>query len=251
MSGWADLMRELDAWAKAGRMATFWWRDDDATVVTPALERLLALSNAVRVPVALAVIPKDATHQLAVRLRHEPLVRVLQHGFTHENHAPVGERETEFALTRPREAIIADIAEGWRRLAPFPRALPVMVAPWNRLSENVLPLLAAAGLAAVSTRRARGAAEPVRGVRRTNIHLDIVNWMGNRGFIGAGEALDRVVCHLAERRAGTVDADEPTGLVTHHLFLNEACWAFLGEFLQRTQRHPAVRWLTAEEAFWP
>ncbi len=38
-------------------VADFWWRDDDATTRTPALERLLALSTTPRLPLALAVIP--------------------------------------------------------------------------------------------------------------------------------------------------------------------------------------------------
>ena len=43
MTGWADLDAELDRWKAAGRAATLWWRDDDATRPTPALDRLLAL----------------------------------------------------------------------------------------------------------------------------------------------------------------------------------------------------------------
>ena len=30
-AGWPDLTAELDRWGEAGRTATLWWRDDDAT----------------------------------------------------------------------------------------------------------------------------------------------------------------------------------------------------------------------------
>ena len=45
MATWDDLAEELDSWHGSGRCAAFWWRDDDAVRVTPALERLLALSK--------------------------------------------------------------------------------------------------------------------------------------------------------------------------------------------------------------
>jgi hypothetical protein len=48
-----------------------------------------------------------------------------------------------------------------------------------------------------------------------------------------------------------VDADEPTGLMTHHLCHDEGCWWFIGTVLSETQSHPSVRWLDGREAFWP
>src|SRR4029450_2060394 len=64
MTSWPDLDAELDAWAKAGRRAPLWWRDDDAARTTPALERLLALHARHGVPLALAVIPGRAEPSL-------------------------------------------------------------------------------------------------------------------------------------------------------------------------------------------
>jgi len=49
MAEWRDLNRELDAWREKEMPATFWWRDDDATHWTPALERLLDLAGAMDV----------------------------------------------------------------------------------------------------------------------------------------------------------------------------------------------------------
>ena len=68
MSDWTALQEELEAWRASGRSATLWWRDDDATDCTPALERLLNLAGRYGVPVSLAVIPARATKGLAARL---------------------------------------------------------------------------------------------------------------------------------------------------------------------------------------
>ncbi|MHA1570570.1 MAG: hypothetical protein ACTSWM_02015, partial [Alphaproteobacteria bacterium] len=102
---WQDLRVELDHWAALGRTVTLWWRDDDAAVPTPELTRLLALQARHNVPLALAVIPHDATDELArqldrqATLTHPPAV--LQHGYAHQNHAPADEKSMELGSHRP------------------------------------------------------------------------------------------------------------------------------------------------------
>lgn len=251
MADWNDLAHELDAWRENGRCATFWWRDDDATRVTPELERLLAISEKTRAPVSLAVIPRDANSALRDRLARHPLVTVLQHGWSHENHAPAEDRKEEYGPHRPADVMIEELSDGWKRIASFERARPVLVAPWNRMDPNLAPALPKAGLKAVSTLGPRESAQAAPGVRRTNVHVDIVDWGGTRGFVGEHAALDQVVGHLADRRQGRVDGDEPTGLMTHHLFHDDGCWRFVDEIMRRTRAHPAAQWLDAGRAFWP
>lgn len=251
MADWDDLARELDTWREVGRCATFWWRDDDATGVTPQLERLLSISAETHAPVSLAVIPRDASGALRDRLAGHTDATVLQHGWSHENHAPGNERKAEYGPHRPAEVMIEELAEGWRRIAPFPRALPVLVAPWNRMDSSMLAALPRAGLGAVSTLGPRESLDAAPGVRRTNVHVDIIDWGGTRGFVGQHGALDQLVGHLADRREGRADGEEPTGLMTHHLSHDEGCWWFVGEVIRRTRAHPAARWLDAQQAFWP
>ncbi|TMV59615.1 hypothetical protein FGG78_35815, partial [Thioclava sp. BHET1] len=62
---WAAVKTELDRWAAAGRRADLWLRDDDAVAPTAQLDRLIALTGAARVPVLLAVIPRDTDAALA------------------------------------------------------------------------------------------------------------------------------------------------------------------------------------------
>jgi hypothetical protein len=250
MADWDDLTRELDAWHQGGISATFWWRDDDAVRVTPALARLLALSEAAEAPVSLAVIPRDADDGLHDRLARQPLASVLQHGWSHANHAPDG-RQEEFGLHRPLPVMLDELARGWRRISGFDRCFPVFVAPWNRMDPHLLPYLRAVGLCAVSTLGPRDTPEPSAGICRTNVHVDIVDWQGTRGFVGLDRALDQVVTHLRQRRTGEADAKEPTGLMTHHGFHDEGCWGFIEDLLRRSRAHPAAHWLAVKDAFWP
>jgi hypothetical protein len=102
MSGWQALHEELENWQRTGRIATFWWRDDDAADCSPALDRLLGLAQAYGVPLSLAVIPALATAALARQLAGPAAhVSVLQHGFDHANHAPPGEKSMELGLHQP------------------------------------------------------------------------------------------------------------------------------------------------------
>lgn len=250
MDDWDSLWRELDLWRAAGRTASFWWRDDDAVAVTPALERLLSIARRAATPVALAVIPRDVDGTLKARLVEAPAATVLQHGWAHANHAPDEARAEEYGPHRSIDVRIDELSAGWRRLAPFPRALPVLVAPWNRIDPDLIPHLPKAGLSALSVLGPRPSADAATDVRCCNVHVDIVDWSGTRGFVGDHAALAQIVDHLSQRRTGGADSFEPTGLMTHHLFHDEACWHFIERLLTQTRRHPAVRWLDARAAFW-
>lgn len=246
-SVWTTLKAELDRWAEVGRIASFWWRDDDAVAPTQALESLLALSERHQVPLALAVIPQGAETGLADRLaRSAAPVTVLQHGFAHRNHAPSGEKSAELGDHRAVAAVAAELADGRDRLAALfaDRFFPAMVPPWNRIGAGVEAALPDLGFSGLSTFGPR----PAAGLGYLNTHIDIVDWRGNRGFAGEEACLGAAIGHLSARRTGRCDPDEPTGLLTHHLVHDAACWQFIDRFLAELQGHPAAVWVTTADA---
>jgi hypothetical protein len=247
---WTDLGDELNRWEEEGRTATLWWRDDDAVTPSRRLDDLLTIAGAI--PVSLAIIPANAEPALAGWLeRHaSPSVCVLQHGYRHANHASAG-KKSEFPASRPREAVKADLALGRARLAELfgPRALAVLAPPWNRFDDSFLPLLAEIGIRGISKIKARFSAHPEPGVFEANVHVDLVSWRTDRGFIGEAMALGGLVAHLRARRSGDADPDEPTGLLTHHLVQDEGTGAFLGRLISLTHNHPAALWLDADTVF--
>ena len=248
MTGWAALQAELDRWAEDGRSATFWWRDDDAVDDTPALRTLLDMRGAAGIPVALAVIPRDATEGLARLLAAASGIAVLQHGYAHADHSRNG-RKVEFAAERPVADMTRDLAAGRDRMAGLFDSLarPVLVPPWNRIAPRLIELLPGLGFVGLSTYRKP--APPVAGLRVANTHIDIVEWRGSRGFVGETAALAACIEHLTARRRAGADAGEPTGLLTHHRQHDDACRAFVEKFLARTAAHPAARWLSADDVF--
>ncbi len=256
MTTWRDLEAELDAWALAGREATFWWRDDDAVEPTAALERLLALSGDSGVPLAVAVVPGRSADALARRLAAAAgIATVLQHGYAHCNHAPADEKKAELGSHRPATAVCEELARGAALMAALfeSGALPILVPPWNRIALELLPMLPDLGFTGLSTYGPRPTAAPVAGLVQANTHVDIMRWDAPRGFLGEAEALGLLCGHLRARRDaaghGGVDTEEPTGLLTHHLAHDGAAWAFLARLMPLLGRYGAARALTAAEAF--
>jgi len=241
-ANWSDLSTELDAWAASGRQAALWWRDDDATRPGPALDRLLKVADTR--PLSLAVIPSGATGDLVRFVEDNPNIAVLQHGYSHANHAPGGEKKSEFGAHRPLRTMLPEISEGRKRLADLfgSRFLSIFVPPWNRLADSVAAELGTCGVRAIS---AFGRRRPKSVPQRLNCHVDIVNWRGDRGFLGAGPVLDTLVRLLVEIRTGPAENAEPVGLLTHHRDHDDAGWQFLDDVAAVATNHPGARWITA------
>ncbi len=237
---WSVLGRELDLWHAAGRVAGMWLRDDDACRPGPRLSHLLDVWDGL--PLGLAVIPAMAEETLGPALDRSPAVRVLQHGYSHRNHAPPDRKKAEFGADRPVEEMCAEIRAGWQTIDALfgARAVPVFVPPWNRIDPRVAARLPDCGLALLSV---YGERTIEQGNHRVNTHADIIDWHGGRAFVGEAAAIDAIVSHLAARRTGRADPDEPTGILTHHKDHDAGCWDFLTRLAEHGRRHPAVRWL--------
>jgi hypothetical protein len=215
----------------------FWWRDDDAVDATPSLDRLLALASRHRLPVALAVIPRDATAALAARLSREERVTVLQHGWSHANHAGPGERKIELDLHRPPAAVLEELRRGRDRMAALfgARFLPALVPPWNRIAPAVEAGLDGLGLLGLSTFGPEHSGRP----GRVNVHLDIFAWQPARRPLSRAEAFAVLRSELERRLCGD---PEPIGIMTHHLVHEPESWNFLDELFDLVADHPAISW---------
>jgi hypothetical protein len=250
---WQLLERELDCWQAANRRATLWWRDDDACRDSAALRKLLAIAGQQRVPVALAAIPAEADRTLADAIASCAHATIVQHGYAHRNHAPRGERSAELGADRPLAVRLAELEQGRQRLewVSGARYVPVLVPPWNRIAGDIYPRLVSVGLRGLSCFGPRGARLAAPALPQVNTHVDLIAWRRDRLFIGADAAIGRLVAHLTARRLFEVDADEPSGILTHHLVLADAAWDFVRELCSRTRSHPAAAWLDVAHIFEP
>jgi len=244
---WPDLVAELDRWGETGHVASLWWRDDDAVAPTPELTALLQVAGAA--PVALAMIPAEASRELRGFLDNAPQVAVLQHGWRHTNHAAAGAKRSEFPARRAEAAVVDELAEGRERLKTLfgPRALPVLVPPWNRFAAEFVPLLTKTGFAGLSGMASRAAPALSAGIATIDVHVDLTACKGDRGFIGTTAALAGVIGHLRACRLGSANPGRAIGILTHHLVMDRATAGFLDRFLATVDRHAAARWASVAE----
>ena len=247
MTGWPLVEQELARWREAAREPVIWWRDDDAADATPALDRLLALQQSHRVPLALAVVPATATPALAGGLLGVAGVDLLQHGYAHTNHAPASERKKEeLGAHRPAMIVLGELGTGWMALERLfgPRTLPVLVPPWNRIAPGLVPALPEIGYRGLSTFGIRRRVSPVSGLVQVNTHVDLIDWQTRR-FAGIEAVLGTFVQALASSRT----SGEPIGLLSHHLAMDEAAWDFLQSFWGKVGGMPGVRIAPAHDLF--
>ena len=246
---WKSFDDEISRWRDLGRSVDFWWRDDDAARHALELSRLLDLATACAIPLALAVVPVGADRGLLKGAT--PEISALQHGVDHINRAGPDEKKTEFPSHEPVENALQRLAGGLGQLtlAAGTRAVPVLAPPWNRLHPALIPELANAGYRGLSTFGPRAKARPAPGLSQVNTHVDIIDWKGGRGFAGVDQVLGQAIGHLEARRAGRVDAQEPTGWLTHHAVHDEAAWSFLERLFDVTRGVAGVRWLKVDALF--
>ncbi len=250
----AALLHELEAWNEAGRVAELWWRDDDATATSPALDTLLDISSEYRIPCNLAVIPVKAEVSLRERLAGSERAWVLLHGYAHVNHAPRGSGEGawELGLHRPLETVLNDLQHGREILKSMfgERFVPVVVPPWNRIDPSLYQHLPGLGLTGVSAEWTGNMTPEVEGVRIVPAHADLLRWKKKQAsFAGTDKVVRSIVDHLRAKRSGKADQGQPTGVLTHHLEMDEAAWEFMNTLAEATTTHGACRWLAAKDIF--
>ncbi len=250
MADWTRLTRELGAWSASGKTATFWWRDDDAGSDESRLQQLLWQRRSLDVPLALAVVPDWLDPVVAQVICKENDVRALQHGISHADRTGGSRRKTELAGEAPASGLRQALIRSREALCLLlgPSLIDVMVPPWNRIDDNVLPMLPGCGFFGLSTFGPRRQSHS-GGLLVNNVHIDIIDWRAGRRFAGEDACLEAAVRHLERRRLGAADPAEATGLMTHHLVHDRHCRSFIDRFVGVVRDHPATCWLSAEEVF--
>ena len=245
------LNQELDQWNFNGEEAMLWWRDDDAQKITPGLSRLTEIAEQYDVPVAIAAIPQGVEDSLVEWAKKHAILQIVQHGYSHQNHAADHEKKQELGIHRNTDEVVTELLTGFSNLQHRfeEQFIPALVPPWNRIHDTIIQQLPSIGLKGLSCYGARPESEPVSDIWLINTHADIINWKQNKSFLGEELIIKQLVSHLRQKREGECDVAEPTGLLTHHLVHDESCWQFLQQLFAVLDDHPAATWLSAERVF--
>jgi predicted glycosyltransferase len=232
---WSPVIQALGCAKDRGCPIRMWWRDDDAVADTPQLDRLLSLGRRARAGIALAVVPQRLEASLGERLREEDAAFALVHGLTHVNHAPPGQKKTEFGQNRPAAIMAAEAEQALHHAHDMlgGKLLPVFVPPWNRISPDLVRHLPASGFKALSAFTDRKAAFPVEGLLQVNAHIDPIDWHGTRSLADPAFIVASLAAAIDRRATGVADRDEPIGFLTHHLIHDDVIWSFCENLMLR------------------
>lgn len=248
---WTLLHEELNAWSELDTVANLWWRDDDAAAPGPKLDKLIEVSA--DAGLLLAVIPAKCGVELPRMLSHAPQVRIAQHGYAHINHAPRGQGlgAWELGLHRPMDVVLAELEMGKEQLKTFfeDTFLPVVVPPWNRIDPLLFEPLASRGYRAVSAFGARSSNHLADRLEAVNAHCDPIRWKTGAKFGGELKTINQILEHLAAKRTGLADPDEPTGYLTHHIDMDEDAWEFSSRLARLVNEHSGAQWLPPSAIF--
>jgi hypothetical protein len=237
---WTPLRKAL-ATSRAQRVSVpLWWRDDDAIIATRALDHLTDLSRRTGIPVHLAIIPAHVDPALPDLLDPDYMLPIV-HGWAHTDHSRPDEKKNEFLTVRAHS--VQETRLAMEKLTGLfgPRLRRMFVPPWNRINPAVTAALAGQGYQCLSTFGARHAAS-LSGLSLVNTHVDPIWWNGSRDLLDPDALITRAATHIEARAQGLADADEPFGLLTHHLVHSPAIWAFAEAFLTEMQTGGASRW---------
>src|SRR4029077_9847035 len=96
------------------------------------------------------------------RLSQAPHAAVAVHGWSHRNYAPDSQKNQELGSHRPRDVVLDELSRGLSHLKNLhgERAIPMLVPPWNRIDDGLLPDLGSVGFAALSVCRPARPASP-------------------------------------------------------------------------------------------
>ena len=176
----------------------------------------------------------------------EPHAFVLQHGWQHKNHQlkEKGEKAAELGTRRDMDEVLRELIMGREKLEALfgDSFIPALVPPWNRISDEIAAAAPGIGLPGLSTFTSNVEKAP----HRLQTHLDPIKWKAERRFIGWDSAMRRFE-EIFERRM--TDPDEPIGLLSHHLVMDEMHFAFFEDVLEVTTDHPGAQWPRLRDLF--
>lgn len=249
------LSDELDLWNWSGTPASLWWRDDDAAESSLELDKLINLTEAHKAPCGLAVVPAKTGESLRKFLSGTGYIWILQHGYAHVNHAPKDSGAWELGLHRPKDVVLEELREGMGKLRQLFKDsfVPVVVPPWNNIDPALYDYLPGLGFRGVSAEYQRKRPTPPEGLRMADAHCDLLDWKDKENgakFAGAEKCVKLITKHLKAKRKGLAVPAEPTCVLSHHLDMDDAAWAFLETLLSFISEHPAAQWVSPAD-IWP
>ena len=240
------VIEALNMVAATGHRVRFWLRDDDAVVPSAHLTLFLDQCSAFKIPVCLAVIPKDTDEALVTALSQydKGLIQIAVHGWSHQNFASRVEKKQELGAHRSIDVVLEELKAALEKVQSLygEQAVSMLVPPWNRISPDVVTALPEIGFKAISTFHDKKSAwKKDQPIPFYDTHLDIIDWKAG----GVGRSADDLFESLAgliRNGASALQNDQMIGILTHHLQHDDKASYFLTRLFDITSNNPGCEW---------
>ncbi len=204
------------------------FRADDIAEIDHKFDELMHLFMDSRTPLCLAVVPTwletNRWQEMSCYTPDNPLWCWHQHGWSHENHEPIGKKQ-EFGPNRSNEAIGADLRRGKEKLETImgETFYPVFTPPWNRCSQITMEYLQKNGFQAISRYHNAQPTVPA-GLPEINLNIDLHTRKESDPQTSWNNLL-----HEFETAAG----NGFLGIMIHHQRMNQRATHFLKLLLEQ------------------
>ena len=234
------LERVINTEISSGNIIRFWWRDDDVIDDTDELNKLLEFSIANNVPSYLAVIPKTLSDDAINKIKEHHNISVMQHGYSHNNYANVGEPFNEFGQHRNLEAQLKEIRIGFEKLITSfgNQFVPVFVPPWGHIAESVIEKLSTIGIKGISLIGHSDKNYPC--LFNKNVDIDIFSWKTQseisyefniRDYSQIlDDICDKIKLKINNNNSITI------GIVTHSQIMNNQDWRIFRKLIMTLKK---------------
>jgi hypothetical protein len=158
-----------------------------------------------------------------------PYLQVVTHGYRHENYQNEMEKKAEYGKGRSIALVKKELEEGRRGLeSRFENYFPCFVPPWNRFSEEYLPLLSETGYRMLSRDGGSYGHSGISPVPEFDICLDLHTAKGGKRL-----SAKEIFAQLAARHEAGQDF---SGVMLHHCKMTDEDFATLDGLLKEISK---------------
>lgn len=199
------------------------FRDDDLGFHNDSFLKLADLFSNRKQKLCVAAIPGSVNEDsFTKKVRENKFLEIHSHGFQHLNHQVDG-KKCEFGKSRKKERVLRELQESYQKLESLfeEQYYPAFTPPWNRIEDDLLPLIEEVGFKVVS----RDGDKKANLGKVTDINVDIDLHTEKIKTERTPESL------LQEVKDKTKDGT-PVGIMLHHGHMKADDFEFLDEFLR-------------------
>lgn len=234
---WSNLRACLDEIEAQNKNLWLWVRDDDVTVRSEALIKMLDYFKAKGLPLLLAVIPEKCCISDIKKMISENKISIGQHGYSHENYLIDDYKCSELNADRGIEIILKEQLLGNELLEKEfgNKYQHIFVPPWFEIDKNVYQVLKKYYCAF-----SIWGSNDNNNMVEINSQVDFIDWSNDGIYSGDKFILSQIIRECESLIRNDAASLAAIGIVLHHEYYQEEWYDFLDHLFAELSRYRNV-----------